>query len=85
MGSAAAGENIDFTIRDSVVKGDVIARENGRITLINSLVEAQPVPGEEEMTVFGNVIATDNGRITLINTIVQGELVMEGNGEILVQ
>ena len=79
MGQVIAGENIDFTVRDSTVQGDVIATDNGKITLINCTI-GSPEEGE-----LGNVIASGNGSITLINTVVHAETINRDNAEIVVQ
>ncbi len=83
MGQVVAGENIDFTVRDSIVTGDVIATDNGRITLINSVVGSPPA--EEGDTPLGNVIAFGSGTIILTDTVVHGEMITMDDGEIIEQ
>ncbi len=74
-----------MTVRDSVIRGDVVATDDSTITLINSRVEWEGAPGENGSGAFGNVIATGNGTVVLINTVVQGETRTEGNGQIIVR
>jgi hypothetical protein len=70
-------EQVEITVRSSVIKGDVIATQDSVITLIDSVVERD---GDEG----GDVFAVDNGRVVLINTEVQGEQHIEDNGVITI-
>ena len=85
MGTMATQERVAMEIRDSTVKGDVIARDDSSITLIGTLVETQVVPGSDGDTVFGDVFVVDNATIKLVNSVVQGQTTTEGNGQVVVE
>jgi hypothetical protein len=71
-------EQVEITVRDSTVRGDVIATDDARVTLIDCVVENV---GDQT----GDVIASGNGVVTLVRTTVQGETRTEGNGRVVVQ
>jgi len=77
MGLTRTQERVEMTVRDSVIRGDVVATDDSTITLIDSRVEKTPVAGEEDLGAFGNVIATGNGTVVLIDTVVEGEIKTE--------
>jgi hypothetical protein len=80
-GQLRAHESVTMTVRNSIIKGDVIAVDNAVITLIDS-----PIVGNgEEIGIAGSEIATGNGRIVLINTTVNGEIVTEDQGAVIQQ
>jgi hypothetical protein len=85
MGTMATQESVSMEIRGSTVKGDVIARDDSSITLINTLIETQEVPGSDGATVFGDVFTVDNATVTLVDSVVEGQTSTEGNGQILVE
>ena len=85
MGLTRAQENVEMIIRDSVIRGDVVATDDAKITLINTVVESEPTPDGEGPGTGGNVIASGNGLVTLIDSQVQGEIRTEGRGEVVVQ
>ena len=80
-----ANERVTMVIRDSVIRGDVVARDDSHITLINTVVEGQLEPGEEKPRAMGNVFATGNGIVTLVNSTILGETFIEDNGEVIVE
>ena len=69
-------------IENSVIKGDVAARGDSSITLIDSLVESQGV-NDNGSSFFGNLFVLDNATITLVNTVVEGEVSKSGNGTVV--
>jgi len=77
MGLTRTQERVEMTVRDSVIRGDVVATDDSTITLIDSRVEKTPVADEEDLGAFGNVIATGNGTVVLIDTVVEGEIKTE--------
>jgi hypothetical protein len=83
MGTMATQDSVEMLVKDSTIQGDVIAKGDSSITLVDTLAQSQPTGGEEGATVFGNVFATDNATVTLINSKVQGRLTTEGNGRII--
>ena len=85
MGLTRTQERVEMTVRDSIIRGDVVATDDSTITLINSRVEREGGPEDTNPAAFGNVIATGNGTVVLINTFVQGETRTEDNGQIVVQ
>ena len=76
---------MEMIVRDSTINGDVIATDSSRITLIDSVIAVQEIPGEEGATQFGNIVATGNGIITLINTRVEGKIIVEDLGRIIIE
>ena len=50
-----ANDRVRMTIKDSVVQGDVVAKDNSRIRLINTRVS-------------GQIVEEDNGKVDVINT-----------------
>ena len=85
MGAMATQQGVQMEIRGSTVKGDVIARDDSSITLIDTLVEAQELPGSDGDTVFGDVFAVDNATVTLVDSVVEGQTTTEGNGLIVIE
>lgn len=71
-------EFVEMTITDSTIRGDVIAKENSKITLINTTVQ-----GDGDM--FGNIIATDNASVILVNSTYSGNLTQEDEGTIVIE
>ena len=69
-------------IENSVIKGDVAARGDSSITLIDSLVESQGV-NDNGSSFFGNLFVLDNATITLVNTVVEGAVTKSGNGTVV--
>lgn len=78
-GQLRAAENVVMTVRNSIIKGDVVAVDNATITLIDSRITGDGY----ENGIAGSAIATGNGRIILINTTVNGEIVTEDNGQVV--
>ena len=75
-----AFEQVEMTVINSVITGDVVANDNTVITLIDS-----GVGDETGNTSRTNVYAYGNGKVILRNTTVLGEQITEGNGEIVVE
>ena len=75
-----AFEQVEMTVINSVITGDVVANDNTVITLIDSVVGDET--GEASST---NVYAYGNGKVILRNTTVLGEQITEDNGEIVVE
>jgi hypothetical protein len=65
LGLVRGHDQVEITVRNSVIQGDVIAMGNSIITLIDSV---------------GNVFVVDSGRVILIHSEVQGELSIEDSG-----
>ena len=85
MGSMTTQERVGVEIRGSTVKGDVIARDNSSITLIDTLVETQKISMSDGDTAFGDVFAVDNATITLFDSVVEGQTTTKGNGQVIVE
>lgn len=85
MGLTRTQESVEITVRDSVIRGHVVATDDSTITLVNSSLEREGGAGDNGPGAFGNVIATGNGTVVLINTVVQEEIRTKGNGQIIVQ
>jgi hypothetical protein len=75
-----AFEQVEMTVINSVITGNVVANDDTVITLIDSVVGDES--GEASST---NVYAYGNGKVILRNTTVLGEQITEGNGEIVVE
>jgi len=75
-----AFEQVEMTVINSVITGDVVVNDDTVITLIDSVV------GDETGDAgSANVYAYGNGKVILRNTTVLGEQITEGNGQIVVE
>ncbi len=79
----SANERVTMTITNTVITGDVVANDDTVIVLIDSEVRGT-IHGDDGLF-GGNVFARGNGRVILRNTTVAGEMVEQGNGEIVVE
>ena len=78
-----AFEQVEMTVINSVITGEVVANDDTVITLIDSVVgDETGESGRANVYAYGN--GNGNGRVILRNTKVLGELITEGNGEIVV-
>ena len=80
-----AFEQVEMTVINSVITGEVVANDDTVITLIDSVVgDETGESGRANVYAYGNGNGNGNGRVILRNTKVLGELITEGNGEIVV-
>ena len=75
-----AFEQVEMTVINSVITGDVVANDDTVITLIDNVVGDES--GETSST---DVYAYGNGKVILRNTTVLGEQITEGNGVIVAE
>ena len=68
----------------SVIKGDVIARGDSSITLVDSVIQSQG-ENDDGDSVFGNLLVQDNATVTLVNTVIEGAITKTGGGQVIVR
>ncbi len=74
MGFTHTQEQVQMTIRDSVINGDVVATGDSSITLIDTTVYGIGEADEAGKRAQGNVFVSGNATVTLINSTVEGQL-----------
>ena len=69
-------DEVEITVRNSTIRGDVIATQDSHIIIIDSVITPE---------FGGDIFVTDNGKVTLINTEFEGKIVKRDNGVVEVQ